>query len=61
MTIAARRARLCAIYDQLVPILTVLHDCEEHHIAAIISTAVDTLETRISRRQPPATSPDGTS
>ena len=58
MSIATRRARLSAIYDQLVPMLTVLDDCEEHHVAAILSTAVDTLATSISHCQPPATSSD---
>lgn len=39
--------------DQLVPVLTSLDACEEHHVAAIISMAITTLETRIAAGQPP--------
>lgn len=54
MTIIERHTRLQAARDQLVPILSVLDDCEEHHIAAILSTALDTLENRIAHPAPPA-------
>jgi hypothetical protein len=40
--------RLCTARDQLTPVLSILDDCEEHHIAAIVSTALDTLEARIA-------------
>lgn len=48
-----RHKRLCAMRDQLVPVLTSLDACEEHHVAAIISMAITTLETRIAAGQPP--------
>jgi hypothetical protein len=56
MSIIERHTRLRAAREQLVPILTVLDDCEEHHIAAIISTALDTLEAKIAHHGPPAAS-----
>ncbi len=56
MPIIERHTRLRAAREQLVPILMVLDDCEEHHIAAMISTALDTLESRIAHQGPPATS-----
>ncbi len=48
-----RHKRLCAMRDQLVPVLTSLDACEEHHVAAIISMAITTLETRIADGRPP--------
>lgn len=48
-----RHKRLCAVRDQLVPVLTSLDACEEHHVAAIISMALATLETHIADRRPP--------
>ncbi len=56
MSIIERHTRLRAAREQLVPILMVLDDCEEHHIAAMISTALDTLESRIAHQGPPAAS-----
>lgn len=50
MPMAERNEKLRVARDQLVPVLTLLDDCEEHHVAAIISTALDTLETKIATR-----------
>ncbi len=47
MPMAQRTEKLRVARDQLVPVLTILDDCEEHLIAAIVSTALDNLDARI--------------
>jgi hypothetical protein len=54
MAMVERIEKLRGARDGLMPVLTLLDDCEEHHLAAIISSALDTLEIRIANRQPPA-------
>ncbi|MEG3163243.1 hypothetical protein U1701_01415 [Sphingomonas sp. PB2P19] len=50
---AEKTDRLCVARDQLMPVLMILDDCEEHHIAAMLSTALDTLEARIAAHDGP--------
>jgi len=53
MPMAERNEKLRVARDQLAPVLTLLDDCEEHHVAAIVSTALDTLDAKIDARRNP--------
>lgn len=57
MPMAERNEKLRVARDQLLPVLTLLDDCQEHHVAAIVSTALDTLEAKIGSRPRPGGSP----
>jgi hypothetical protein len=53
MPMAERNEKLRVARDRLVPVLMLLDDCEEHHVAAIVSTALDTLQAKLDARQGP--------
>lgn len=63
MPTTERTEKLREARDQLAPVLTLLDAYEEHHIAALVSTALDTLDLRLGNARPgcapdPASSPD---